>query len=124
MNLVDEIPVYDMPPLFDQTNKEHPSEKVSNLRNFLGYCVKLMNDRNSLQILQNILENCQPREEGVKTMNQVWKKTRRSIEFTMNENIGDFNMSYIILDLGSEVNVIPKNTYKAMGEPQLGYSPI
>jgi hypothetical protein len=50
---VDEIPVYDMPPLFDQTSKENPSEKVSNLRNFLGSCVKLLNDRNSLQILQN-----------------------------------------------------------------------
>jgi hypothetical protein len=31
-------------------------------------------------------------------------------------------MGYIILDLGSEVNVLPKKTWKCMGEPTLGYS--
>jgi hypothetical protein len=59
---VDEIPVYEMPPLFYQTIKEKPSEQVSNLRNFLGSCVKLLNDRNSLQILQSLLEKCHPGE--------------------------------------------------------------
>jgi hypothetical protein len=48
---IDEIPVYEMPPLFDQTSKDQPSEKVSNSRNFLGSCVKLLNDRNYLQVL-------------------------------------------------------------------------
>jgi hypothetical protein len=33
-------------------------------------------------------------------------------------------MGDIILDLGSEVNVFPKKTWKSMGEPTLGYSPI
>jgi hypothetical protein len=28
----------------------------------------------------------------------------------------------VILDLGFEVNVLPKNTWKCMGEPTLGYS--
>jgi hypothetical protein len=53
--LVYEIQVYDMHPLFDHTNKEKPLEKVSNLRKFLGSCVKLLNDKNSLQILHNLL---------------------------------------------------------------------
>jgi hypothetical protein len=53
---LDEVPVYDMPSLFDQTSKEYPSEKVSNLRNFLGSCVKLLNDKNYLQVLQTLLE--------------------------------------------------------------------
>jgi hypothetical protein len=48
-NAVDEIQVYDMPPLFDQTKKEKPSEKVSNLRKILGSCVKLLNDENSVR---------------------------------------------------------------------------
>jgi hypothetical protein len=30
----------------------------------------------------------------------------------LNANIGDFNMRDIILDLGSEVNVLPKKTWK------------
>ena len=42
----------------------------------------------------------------------------------MNANIGDFNMGDIILDLGSKVNVLPKKTWKFMGEPTLGYSPV
>ena len=33
-------------------------------------------------------------------------------------------MGDIILDLGSEVNVLPKKTWKYMGEPTLGYSPV
>jgi hypothetical protein len=33
-------------------------------------------------------------------------------------------MGDIILYLGSEVNVLPKKTWEAMGETQLGYSPI
>jgi hypothetical protein len=40
----------------------------------------------------------------------------------MNNNIGDFNMGDIIMDLGSEVNVLPKKTWQCMGEPTLGYS--
>jgi hypothetical protein len=42
----------------------------------------------------------------------------------MNANTGDFNMGDIILDLGSEVNVLPKKAWQCMGEPTLGYSPI
>jgi hypothetical protein len=33
-------------------------------------------------------------------------------------------MGDVILDLGSEVNVFPKRTWKCMGEPTLGYSPV
>jgi hypothetical protein len=42
----------------------------------------------------------------------------------MNANIGDFNMGDIILDLGSEVNFFPKNTWQCMGEPTLGLGMI
>jgi hypothetical protein len=42
----------------------------------------------------------------------------------MNANVGDFNMGDIILDLGSEVNVLPKKTWKCMLEPTPGYSPV
>jgi hypothetical protein len=47
---------------------------------------------------------------------------RRTREFRLNANIGVFNMGDIILDLGSEVNVLPKTTWQCMGEPTLGYS--
>ena len=87
-------------------------------------CVKLLNDKNSLQVLQNLLEKCNSGEDGLKRVNQVHKKRRTSREFRLTANIGYFNMGDIILDLGFEVNVLPKKTWEAMGEPQLGYSPI
>jgi hypothetical protein len=49
---------------------------------------------------------------------------RTNKEFRLNANIGDFSMGDVILDLGSEVNVLPKNTWQCMGETTLGYSPI
>jgi hypothetical protein len=71
-----------------------------------------------------LLDKYNYREEGVKRVNQVCKKRRTSREFRLNANIGDFNMGDIIPDLGSEVNVLLKKTWEAMGEPQLGYSLI
>ena len=71
-----------------------------------------------------MLEKCNVGDDGVKIVNQVQWKRRTSRELRLNANIGDFNMGYIILDLGHEFNVMPKKTLEAMGEPQLGYSPI
>jgi hypothetical protein len=59
-----------------------------------------------------------------KTVNQLHIRRRTSREFRLNANIGEFNMGDIILDLGSEVNVLPKKTWKCMGEPTLVYSTI
>jgi hypothetical protein len=109
--------MYEIPPLFDQTSKEKPSEKLSNLRNFLGFCVKLLNNKNSLQVIHSLLEKCNSGEKGVKTINLVREKRRKSKEFRLNANIGYFNMGDIILYLGSEVNVLPKKTWEDMGEP-------
>jgi hypothetical protein len=58
----------------------------------------------------------------MKKINHLHTRRRTRREFRMNANIGDFNMGNIILDLGSEVNVLPKNTWKCMGDPTLGYS--
>jgi hypothetical protein len=33
-------------------------------------------------------------------------------------------MGNVILDLGSNVNILPKKTWEVMGEPTLGYSNI
>jgi hypothetical protein len=59
-----------------------------------------------------------------KTFTHLHTRRRMSREFRLNVNIKDFNMGDIILDLGSEVNVLPKMTWKCMGEPTLGYSPV
>jgi hypothetical protein len=72
-----------------------------------------------------MLERCKKELEGKleqKTINHLHIRRRRSREFRLNDNVGDFNMGDIRLDLGSKVNVLPKKTWKCMGEPTLGYS--
>jgi hypothetical protein len=38
--------------------------------------------------------------------------------------LDDFEVKYVMLDLGSDVNIIPKNTWEDIGKSQLVYSPI
>jgi hypothetical protein len=54
-----------------------------------------------------------------KTVNHLHTRRRISRKFKLNANIGDFNMGDIIFDLFYEVKVLPKITWKCMGEPTL-----
>jgi hypothetical protein len=104
-----------------------PTRQVSTIKGFLQSCVKVLSDPSSVKILKNILEKCSIETEGKlepKTVNHLHIRRRTSREFRLNANIKDFNMGDIILDLVSEVNVLPKKTWKCMGEPTLGYSPV
>jgi hypothetical protein len=119
--------MYEMPLSMDHTNEVPPVAQVSTIKTFLQSCVKLLNDPSSIKVLQNMLERCNTEEEGKleqKTANHLHTRRRTSMEFRLNANIGDFNMGDIILDLGSEVNVLPKKTWQWMGEPTLDYSPV
>jgi hypothetical protein len=87
----------------------------------------MLSDPSFVKILQNILEKCSSetkQKPELKTINHLHTRRRTSREFRLNANIGDFNMGDVILDLGSDVNVLPKVTWQCMGEPTLGYSTI
>jgi hypothetical protein len=74
-----------------------------------------------------MLEICNTYVEGKlehKTVNHLDMRRKTSIELRLNANIEDFNMGDMILDLGFELNVLLKNTWKCMGDPTLGYSPV
>jgi hypothetical protein len=104
-------PMYEIPPSTDHTNKGQSSEKVSNLKTFLQSCVKLLNDPSSIKVLHNLLDRCNMEVEGKleqKIVNHLHTRRITSREFRLNENIQDFNMGDVILDLGSEVNVLAK----------------
>jgi hypothetical protein len=45
-------------------------------------------------------------------------------EFRLNTEVGFYDMDNIILDLGFDVNDIPKKTWEMMGKPNLIYSRI
>jgi hypothetical protein len=42
----------------------------------------------------------------------------------LNAQISQYDIDYVVLDLGSEVNVMTKQTWALMGKPKLIYSPI
>jgi hypothetical protein len=99
-----------MPPILDHTNEMQPMGQVSTIKDFLQSCVKVLSNPSSVKILQNILEKCSIETEGKlepKIVNHLHTRRRLSREFRLNANIGDFNMGDIMLDLGSEVNVLP-----------------
>ena len=108
----------------DHTYRGDKTEKVSNLKNFLESCFKLLNDNNAMDWFKNMLDKYSIKE-GVgtkpKKINQFHRKKRTSREFRLNANIEYFNMENVILDLGSDVNIFPKKTWEEMGEPTLGY---
>jgi hypothetical protein len=124
---IQNVLMYEMSLSMDHTSKVPPIAQVSTIKTFLKSCVKLLNDPSSVKVLQNMLEKCNTKVEGKlekKTVNHLHTRRRTCREFRLNANIEDFNMGDIILDLGSEVNVLPKKTWQCMGEPTLGYSPV
>jgi len=52
------------------------------------------------------------------------RKVRTGKEFRLESQLDNFEIKDVMLDLGSKVNILPKNTWEALGKPQLVYSPI
>ena len=50
------------------------------------------------------------------------QKGKTGKEMRMNIQIGDYEVDLVILDLGSDVNILTKKTWKSMGKPTLGWS--
>jgi hypothetical protein len=58
------LPMYEMSSSMDHTSEAQPVQQVSNIKTFLQYCVKLLNDPSSIKVLKNILERCNTEVEG------------------------------------------------------------
>jgi hypothetical protein len=52
------------------------------------------------------------------------RKVRTGKEFRLVAQLDEFNIKDVMLDLGSDVNILPKKTWEALGKPQLTNSPI
>ena len=85
--------------------------------------MKLLRNQNALNELQKVIASCEPQQsfDRGKTVNRV-RRTER--EMRLHDQIGDYDMTNIILDLGSEVNFLTKQTWEQMGKPTLEWSPI
>ena len=58
------------------------------------------------------------------TIHQIKKYIRTGKDIRLSTQIRDYDMDEFILNLGSEVNVLKKQTWELMGKPKLRYSPI
>ena len=89
--------------------QEASPNQVSTLTSFLQSCMKLLRNHNALNELQKVFQSCehQRSSDRGKTANRV-RRTGR--EMRLHAQIGDYDMTDIILDLGSEVNVLTRKT--------------
>ena len=56
--------------------------------------------------------------------NHIGKIPKTGRELRMNAQIGDYDMDFIILDLGSNINIMTRKTLESMGKTTLVWSPI
>jgi hypothetical protein len=59
-----------------------------------------------------------------RVVHQVSKRRRTNKELHLNSQIGEYEIDYVVRDLGSEVNVMTKQTWALMEKPKLICSPI
>lgn len=122
-----EVKECDMPPAFDRSVPARQGKEVSKLIDFLHSCMGLITDDNAIQELQHLIKQyAVGKVEPLLTraVNKVSRKKRSAKELHLSAQIGDYDMDYVVLDLGSEVNVMTKQTWTLMGKPRFIYSPI
>jgi hypothetical protein len=94
---------------------------------FLYTFIKLIRDESVLQELQNLIRQYDLGKIDPllnREVHQIGKKRRNNKELHLNAQIGEYDIDYVVLDLGSEVNVMMKQTWASMGTLKLIYSPI
>ena len=76
----------------------------------------LIQDKDTSAELQAMIDEIHVEPQIEKKVNQVWQKCKTGSELRMNAQIGDYYMDYIILDLGSDVNILTRQTWESMGK--------
>jgi hypothetical protein len=94
---------------------------------FIYTCIKLIQDESIVQELQNLIRQYELGKIDPllnRVVRQIGKKRRTNKELHLNAQIGEYEIDYAVHDLGSEANVMTKQTWALMGKPKLNYSPI
>ena len=94
------------------------------MRPLLSSCLMLIQDKDAIAKLQAIIDEIPIVPHIEKKVNQVRRKCKTGHELRMNAQIGDYDMDYIILYLGSDVNILTCQTLEIMGKLCLDWSPI
>ena len=77
--------------------------------------MKLLRNEKSIEELQKLIDECQQSPSLSSTqcvVHNIMGHTRTGREMRLTAQIGEFEMDEVILDLGSEVNVLTKQTWE------------
>ena len=82
---------------------------TGSVHSFLRSCLKLVRNEQAITKLQRIIDQCQPSSSVSSTqrfVHNITGHTRTGREMRLTAQVGEFEMDEVILDLGSEVNVL------------------
>ncbi len=106
----------------EETNTKQETGS-SLLASFLKTCMKLLRDNKLVEGLQELIDNCTGKNNPIPKQCAIHKvgksKKRIGREMILTTQIGEYEMDQVILDLGSDANVLPKQTWEIMGSPML-----
>jgi hypothetical protein len=106
-----EVREYGMPLAFDQSTLPKEGKEVRKLMGFLYTCIKLIQDESVVQELQKLIRQYELGKVDPllsREVHQISKKRRKNKELHLNAKIGEYYIEYVILDIGSKVNVMTK----------------
>ena len=97
----DEGSVTNMPPSFDRSIPKKPTDQVSILNNLLKSCLALVKNEDSLEKIWTLIKEPKRGYQQENNVNHIDKRLKIGRELRMNAQIGDYDMDFFILDLGS-----------------------
>jgi hypothetical protein len=93
-----------MPREFDQSALRKGGKEVSKLIEFLYTCINLIQDENVVQELQNLIKQYELEKIDPllnREVHQIGRNIRKKKELHLNAQIGEYDIDYVVLDLGS-----------------------
>ena len=82
------------------------ANKVSKLKPLFSSCLALIKDKEVLAELEAHIKTLPEGDPLPKKVNSVKRKLKKGCELRMTTQIGYYDMDYIILNLGSDVNIL------------------
>ena len=98
--------------IFEQRSIDKTADKVSKLKPFLSSCLVLIKDKEAIEKLEALIKTLLEGDPLPKKVNSIKTKLKTGRELRMTMQIGDYYMDYIILDLGSNVNILTHQMWK------------
>jgi hypothetical protein len=108
-----EVREYGIPQAFDRSTSPREGKEVSKLMEFLYTCIKLIHGESIVHKLQNLIRQYELGKIDPllnREVHQIGNKRRINKELHLNAQIGEYEIDYVVLNLGSEVNVMTKKT--------------